>query len=322
MKNFLVVGVGSIGKRHVESMGDLKFKFNIHVVDPLTDNIKIAKNLFYKKKKKTYLGNYIAYKNIKEVKTNIDIAIIATTADVRFEILTCLLKNNKIKFLLLEKIAFDNIKNYEKAMSLLKKSKIPTYVNFPRRLNTYYNKLRVTLKKEKNIFMSIVGNNWGFASNSFHNLDLFLFLTDSKKIKNISADINKKTYITDRKNFIEFQGYFSFINEFTDKIIMQDFKNLNSEKNSMYGGIKIETENITYIIYENFNKVVKIDNKIKANIKIDKINIDKQSSLTSKIILNALAGKKIKLPSLKESYVTHKSILEILNKKLNKFKIT
>ena len=32
---------------------------------------------------------------------------------------------------------------------------------------------------------------------------------------------------------------------------MQDFKNLNSNKNSMYGGIKIETEKTTYIIYEN-----------------------------------------------------------------------
>ena len=325
MKNFLIIGVGSIGRRHIESIAVLKLNFNIHTVDPLSQNLKIAENLFNKKNDNKFNKNYFNYLDIKKIDTNldIDIAIIATTANVRFTILKNLIKNIKIKFLLLEKIAFDNIRDYEKAMVIVNKNKIPTYINFPRRLNNYYNKLKTKLNNHNNnIFMSFVGNNWGFASNSFHNLDLFMFLTNSKKIKNISSEISKKLYTSNRKNFVELKGYFTFNNEFNDKIIMQDFKNLNSNKNSMYGGIKIETEKTTYIIYENYNKVLEKDKKNQAKIKIDNIKIDNQSSLTSKLFLKILNKKNIKLPTLKESFIVHKSILEIFNKNLSKLKIT
>lgn len=324
MKNFLIIGAGSIGKRHIESIADLNLNFNIHTVDPLNQNLKIAENLFNKKNNNKFNKNYYNYSDIKKINTDIDIdiAIIATTANVRFKILKNLIGNVKIKFLILEKIAFDNISDYEKAMVIVKKNKIPTYINFPRRLNNYYDKLKNKLKKQNNIFMSVVGNNWGFASNSFHNLDLFMFLTSSKKIKNVSSEISKKLYTTNRKNFIELKGYFTFENEFNDKIIMEDFKNLNSKKNSMYGGIKIETEETSYIAYENYNKILEIDNKNKANIKINNIKIENQSSLTSKIFLKILNKKNIKLPTLEESFVVHKSILEIFNKKLSKLNIT
>jgi len=331
MKNILVVGAGSIGQRHIESIGKLKYSFNIHVVDLIDSHLTIAKSLFFGNIKKFKNKNFFSYKKLPKINNEIDVVIIATTVDVRKEILNKLLKINKVKYLILEKMAFDNIKDFKKALSITKQKKIPTYVNFTRRLNSFYLNLKNHLKKQKNIYFSVVGNNWGLASNSFHNLDLFIFLTGCKKIKNISSKIDKKFYKTARKNFIDVKGHFTFSNEFGDIIYMEDFRNPNSPKNSMYGGgIKIETELNTYIIYESFEKVVVIDNKYNANLKIKKIYLEKQSELTFKIIKNIFNKKPIKLPSLEESFISHKAILLNLDnylkflskRKISKFKIT
>ena len=64
-KNILIVGVGNIGKRHLEALLNSKHSLNIHLVDPvLSINNKLLinqSNFDYKKKKFSFIKHSIQF---------------------------------------------------------------------------------------------------------------------------------------------------------------------------------------------------------------------------------------------------------------------
>ena len=107
MKNILIVGVGNIGSRHFQSILKSKYSFRLHIVDKNSAHLKNAciyyDNLFKKKKLKIKLDYY---NYIPKMNSVLDIAIIATNADIRKIIIEEIIRKNKVKNLILEKIVF------------------------------------------------------------------------------------------------------------------------------------------------------------------------------------------------------------------------
>jgi hypothetical protein len=92
---------------------------------------------------------------------------------------------------------------------------------------------------------------------------------------------------------------------------------LNDKK--LLGGIKIETENTDFIIYEDKQQLLEIiKNKNNLTIKKHRFKILPQSDLTKRIVENIFLKKKINLPTLEESYQDHKIFINIFKIHLNK----
>ena len=103
MVNITLIGCGRIGERHLESLLTLDEKFNIQVYDK-----------FVKKDSDMFVNE------IEDLNDNIDICIIATKADIRKSLVDELLTKKNVKYLILEKVAFQSIKDFDTIHNLFK----------------------------------------------------------------------------------------------------------------------------------------------------------------------------------------------------------
>ena len=299
--NILILGLGNIGLRHLQSSLKIKSnKLKIYLYDK--KYIKFKSNQINRKVLKLY--------NIPK-NFNFEIVIIATTSEVRHSLLKQIIINNKIKRYLIEKIAFISKEQY---LSALKIKNI--YINYPRPLMDSYINLKSYLEKKSIKSITIYGSKWNMLSNTLHFMNLFYFLTNEILTDIYLTKIHKRKYNSKRYGFSEIKGLIIFKNKKNQILKLVDSL--------------IYKENIIEIFYN--KKIIRInENLSKISFYDDQNNfleqrkfpIEFQSNLTSKIILNFYQNKIFKYLSLKNNILNELLYLKLINKikKINiKFK--
>src|SRR5690554_6360077 len=176
MKTVMIIGAGQLGSRHLQGAIQSNKALNLIVVDPSIESLKLAKE----RANEIDLGNAdtkIKFTQEIESRLEIEICIIATTANIRFIVFKDLINKCNVKNIIFEKILFQCENEYSKVAELLKVREINAWVNCPRRIYPAFKKIKLLLAKETNIQMSVSGINWGMACNSIHYIDLFANLT-------------------------------------------------------------------------------------------------------------------------------------------------
>ena len=101
VKNFVVIGCGNIGSRHIQALTKLPFNTHVEIVDPNLNSHKIAQSRLNEVSYDKQKHEFFWYTSISELKQkNSDLVIIATTAMNRISILEQLLLLNNLKFLI------------------------------------------------------------------------------------------------------------------------------------------------------------------------------------------------------------------------------
>lgn len=156
--NLLVVGVGSIGKRHINNLK--YFNKNIDIVDVSKKRINECKNKF-----KFIKNSFLNYKDaIKE--QNYDAIFICTPPHKHLEIAFYAAKNRINIFL--EKPLGMNTKGWDKVIKLCLKYKLINYVAYCHR-HINYIKLAKKLLKKRIIGKVVSGNiRWGSYLPDWH----------------------------------------------------------------------------------------------------------------------------------------------------------
>ena len=312
-KHIVLIGAGKIGNRHLQGLNNIKFNVKITVIDININSLKIAKNLFltYPKNIKIIEINFL--KSLKKIDTSIDLAIIATNSFERLSVIYELIKYTKLKYLVIEKVAFPSVSEFKKSISILKKNKIKTWVNCTRRIDNLYILLKKKLVDEKKITIYCTANNLNIASNAIHLLDLLVFLSNSMISDLDLSFLKRKIYKSKRKNYIEFKGCLLAYTKRGDKLIMID-DNTQSQESFL----TINTHNYKIIIYVNLN--IAINSSRSNNWKISKIKFDTpfQSKLTNIFAKDIIYKGKCGLTEIKESFLIHKIMLNQFVKFINK----
>lgn len=269
--NFLIVGLGNIGIRHFESLINKKNNYTFYLVDP---NIKIIK-----KKISNYIHsskiNFFESLNIS--RTSFDYIIVSTNSDIRKKILMELIKNFKFKFLLLEKIAFNHLKEYSNILKIIKKHDADFHINYVRNYMKCYLDLKNQINQKKTINLEVYGKNWNLASNTFHFLSLFSFFNENQNIK-ISSNSLSKPIKSKRKGFFDLRGFIEIITSRGDRLYVSD-----QNESLFMDCIIIKNDNNIFIINEDDNRIFKINSE-NNSCKSSRFNFLPQSKMTNKII--------------------------------------
>ena len=289
----LLIGCGNIGFRHLEGLLKSDLTLEITVIEKLNDKIESSKKkineLNFNKKKIFFYNNFLFNKK------NFDLLICATTSNKRYELLKFLVKKFIFSRIILEKLAFQNSYDYKKALKLLNKNNISSWVNCPRREQKIYKEIKNDFKKNDKLSIQVFGNRWNLASNSIHFFDLFYFLKNDDHFFNSNTETLKKIP-SKHKNFYELTGLLK-IKSKKDVIL------LNDQKVSRDIIVKIKTSDKEYIVNETKQFVkIKCDKK---NIE-KKIKIFQQNELTTILIKKIFSNQDINLPTLTEAYSPHK----------------
>lgn len=202
MKNVAIIGVGNLGIRHLQSLASLPHTINLYAVDSFENSLVNAKHSIASAE----LNHNIYFlNNLNDLPGELDLVVIATGANVRLGIIQELLKKKIIKFLILEKVLFQNTSEYEICNDLLASIDTKVYVNCPRRMYPAYKRIKEAFCDDEILQISIVGGNWGIGCNGIHFIDLYTFLT-KRFIDTYKFLLDKKLYDSKRAGFFEYSG--------------------------------------------------------------------------------------------------------------------
>lgn len=313
MDRILIVGAGNIGSRHLQSLAKSRMPLEIVVVDPNTQALSISRQRFEEVAKNRELRKPRYYQSLDAIGTEFDIGVIATTSDVRRKVIEDLLSKTKVRYLILEKVAFQSCEDFEYIVRLLKSRNIKAWVNFPRRVIPFYAKLKEMISPHEQIFYNVQGGEWGLACNAIHFIDHVSFLIEETGYRAYCHGLDKKIKESKRKGFIEFTGslHCNFTNGSQLNLISKDDSNCPPL-------ISILTASMSCLIEE--EKGIAWLSKREKNWKWQKTKFKWyfQSELTYKIIDAITNTGNCGLPTLEESYLLHKPLLNAFTNYLHK----
>ena len=239
-------------------------------------------------------------------------AIIATTADVRAKAIKRLLKNNKVKYLILEKFLFTKKKDYTEIGKLLKQTKTKAWVNCPMRMIPFYQEVKNKLANNT-IFFRANGGIPVMIGSVLHYIDYMACITGLTDYTVNTDCLDKKPIPSKRKGFLELTG-----------TLVVHFKN------GSHGTFTFHDSGKEPVIVEVFNEhihTIAKDSDQKAWVaerskdwrwqELD-FPLFLQSKLTTELVTDILKNRRCNLTPYEESAKLHLPLLESLKKFLNK----
>ena len=308
----VIIGCGEIGSRHLQGLSQINLDIEIIVIDPSFRALKLAQNRYEEMNKNYHVRSVRYHQNIQQLEGEFNLAIIATSADVRRRVIENLLNEVQIKYLIFEKVVFQSVLDFEFVINLLDNKKIKSWINCTRRMIPFFRALQNETIQSGPIRVSIDGCNFGLASNAIHMLDLFSFLTDDIDITVDATNLDGKIYQSKRENFIELGG------ELVAQTSRGDILKIYEEKgdeNRLRLCFETEKKNIIINQLEGIC-IITEKNDVKQYIK-QPFSIPYQSDLTATQVTQILNNGTSYLTPLKESYLIHKPMLNAFNMHLS-----
>lgn len=205
MKRILIIGGGQLGSRHLQGALKVSQPVKIYVLDKSDESLNLCRS----RAEEVQLGNPLTevlyIKSLNDI-DSLEVCIIATGADVRYEVFKELVAQVPVNAIIFEKVLFQKENQYASTQEHLNKIGIAAWVNCPRRMHPLYQRLRDLLASEQFIEMSVTGENWGLACNGVHFLDLFSYMTGDSKLKIDVGSLDDNVEESKRKNFLEVYG--------------------------------------------------------------------------------------------------------------------
>ena len=310
MKNIAVIGAGQLGSRHLQGLVKYVEKLNIYVLDSSLESLKIARE----RESEISHSHEIYYSQQWEALPDyLDIVIIATSANVRETLINQLVLKNKVNFLILEKVLFQQLDAYERINEILLKHNVTTYVNHPRRMFDSYKKLKSILTIGKQNIFNVVGGNWGLGCNALHFLDLFIYLSEEKLSDFSTNNIDDKLLDSNRKGFVEFTGT---ITGRLSKGSLFSISSLDMEPSSIT--VTISNDEERFVIQEGGTpKIYELSKKESFNLITHDFNVEYQSSLTCELVTELFNNGVCSLPTYDEARHTHELFISGMLEKFN-----
>ncbi len=302
----LIIGAGQIGSRHLQGLLKVSSPLNILVVDPSKESLQTAEDR----------ANEISHKHIikfqgdlENIPSSIDLAIIATSANIREIVIKQLLELTSLKYLILEKVLFQRPSSYDEIPAILDAAGVITWVNLPMRTYKHFEEIKRTLGKEnESISVSVVGGNWRIGCNAIHYLDLFEYLTNSR-IQHFKTDgLDNEIFESKRAGFVEFLGSVSALSSNGSALTLHSFPGDFSDLT-----VYISSSNHRFIVHDGQqSQIIHLSSENNFIASAKPYQPEYQSNLTGDYVNSILTTGNCHLSKLNDIVHTHKLYIEQL----------
>jgi hypothetical protein len=301
MHTIAIIGAGQLGSRHLQGLATAAIPLSIHLLDPSPASLEVARARFAEVAGSAAPHRLHLATDVAQMPANIDLLISATTAGVRLPSLGALLGRCKVTNLILEKVLFQTLAEYDEAAALLREHGISAWVNCPRRMFPIYSTLKDFFGDEGPTYMNVSGANWGLGCNGVHFTDLFAFLTGDSDLTYDAALLDQVVHPSKRAGFFEFSGTLAGRNT-RRQVALQ----ASTEGNARH-----------LIVLRSASKIAVVDETGGVARLLaeggewgeQRFNVLYQSQLTGPIAMDILAGKAPSLPDYETSARIHTAFI-------------
>lgn len=309
MYKIAIIGSGQLGSRHLQGIKTTDLELSIEVVDSNSESLKTAEKRFNEVKDNQYNKKIRFLLSIDELSDELDLVIIATSSAPRFAITNELINKKNVRYIVFEKVLFQNGMYFNEINNLLNSKRIKAWVNCPRRMYDYYNTIKEIFKNDDKIIVNVSGGDWGLGCNSIHFIDIIAYITGQTEYSLLTNGLNRKIYNSKRQGYVEFSGVLTGVTKRGDF-----FNFISKESSTITPIITIVSESKKFIIDEAKGFMASfIDNSWKTQ----EIKVPYQSQLTGKVVWEILSNKDTKMTTYEESLKLHlpfiSSLLDFYN---------
>lgn len=306
LKKIAIIGGGQIGSRHLQGLAKSDMEISIEVVDTSIESRKVAETRFNEIPKKNSINNVEYLNNITQLSNELDLVIVATSANVRFDIVKYLLENINVHNLVLEKVLFQRLDDYDIISELLVETQTKCWVNHPRRMFPFYLSLKKKLSECQKINFAVSGGNWGLACNGLHFIDCFSYLSNENNLILDSEFLDEKIYKSKRDGFIEINGMINGkIGENTFSINC-----FSTDVSPEIISITSDKYNVVIDEFSGWYRVTDKQNKWESSEIFEKI-VYYQSELTN-ILIYDIFNNDCMLPTYNDAMILHKKYIRMI----------
>lgn len=306
MYKVAIIGAGQLGSRHLQGLKGAASPLAITVMDSSDESLKMSKERY---DSISAVGeksiNYVT--TINDLPTELDLVIIATGSKPRAAIIKSLLGQTSVKYLVLEKVLFPTLADYDDISRLIKEKQVRCWVNCPRRMFGMYKHISETINTSIPVYMTYAGENWGLCCNAIHMIDLFMYLSGEKTFTVETKWLNPDIEESKRNGYIEMTGTLKVTTENGSELTLISENNFTGEKNFL-----IENGDNLYSVLE--GKGFKLHNRDYAYA------MPYQSQLSGLLVDEILRTGGCSLSPFELSVSYHKPFIKALLTKYNELK--
>lgn len=310
MTKIAIIGAGQLGSRHLQALASLKDSADIYISDPSPVSLNVARERFQQVMPGNHL-NAVFCTEIPAHENKFDVAIVATNADVRRHVIEQLLTSHQVQYLVLEKVLFQGIDDYEAVGKLLLEKGVRTWVNCPRRMWPSYNWLKAKISGQKILCVLVHGSNWGLGCNSIHMIDVIAFVSGKTEYTISSQRLSSGSIPAKRQGFVEFTGCLDGC--FSDGPIFSLFSSPLGDVPTI---IDVVTETSRFIIKEHEQKAWYAEKHGNWIWQEFDFGVPYQSSMTNLLVEELTAIGCCQLTGYDESAALHIPLLQALQSHL------
>lgn len=225
-----IIGAGQLGSRHLQGLKGAASPLAITVMDSSQESLKISNERFDAIPAvgdKTI--NYAT--TIQELPTDLDLVIVATGSKPRASIVKALLDHSSVRYLVLEKVLFPVLDEYQEITKQINAKQVRCWVNCPRRMFGMYKHIKEMIDTSKPIYMTYANENWGLCCNAIHMIDIFLYLNGETTYTVETNWLNDNIEHSKRGGYIEMTGTLKVRTPKGNELTLISEDNFTGEKN-------------------------------------------------------------------------------------------
>lgn len=296
MNNIAIIGVGALGKRHLQSMIELKDEYTIYAVETNPDTVLKLEEEFF---------DVVFYQTINDLPDKLEVVVIATNSNVRRQVFEQLVKHSRVSNIIFEKVLFQNEEDYFVVLNKLRELDINAWVNCSRREWQSYKSLKNELKDVEEMHFIASGGEWGMGCNGIHMLDIIEYLSEDTVSELSVSGLENGLFESKRKGFYEFYGHMTGRSG-----KCKDFDVICMKESKLPFTIEIITDRNRYFIEEYNNRCFVseesngwIENEFKQTY---------QSQMTARVIKSIVDGNTCNLTEYESSMNLHLKYINAL----------
>ena len=300
MQNILLVGAGQLGSRYLQGLSTVKLDLCITVVDPSDLSLDSAKKRWLE------VGGDKSQHKIRWCKVLpqdlvlINLAIIATSAGGRADLVKHISNTVRVSYWVLEKVLAQSKQELDIIHAATINAK-GTWVNMVRRVINWHQQLKFNFYEQGPLKVKKTGGLWGLACNTIHFIDLISWWT-GESLFSVNTNRLDRTWLKSKR-----LGYFEVIGELLVKFSGGTELILQSQPNVTEDIMHIELPNkniwtideVNYIAYKSKKDIFKGEHKL-------------QSEYTGPMVTKILTNGNCELTTLKQSSEQHKIFLDAM----------
>ncbi len=314
MYHIAIIGAGNLGSRHLQALALSKVPLSIEVVDSSEESLDIAQKRWEEMPVNPLVQRIVFFADMNELSDEFDVVIVATSSAPRRAILEEFLKTRKTKYFILEKVLFQQLRDYDEVQVLLSRNGVKAWINCPRRATMFYQNLAETMRQDSRIDMTVSGADWGIGCNSIHMLDIYAMISGQNRFEADVESLDQGWIDSKRQGYIEFTGTLRVKSE---KGVLE----LRSDAMGTRPSVSIiQTERCCCVVYEKDKTAQILHQKGNAwSWEWIPVDLRNQSEVTQEIVQTLVETGDCSLTPYAESASLHKVLLKGFLEHINRF---